>query len=460
MVVEGEPLYVVVVRAGKDRDAVEATLSRFYEGWPVRAVSLGGVRGVEAIVEGIEEVLNEHGNAFVLFLGGREERSAVEEASRVINDERFAAVLVDKKRVRNARLEEIHWGIERARASLRLRIGADNDYILVHRVGTDKLLPCLEHEQPYADVFVATRGWLRWLKKLGCRVEEPVILERLAGGVHLVYSRGSPACQLLIPDIGAPSTARAACRRLPQPAKRIDYVIAGKVAGTHESLSLSLLRRARVTAEERGGVDAVVVPWSGGKDSTIALHLARMVFRDVIAVYVDTGVDFPQTREYVEEMAERLGVELITVYAGVREALRTREPPSHDNRWCTGLKLEALSTTLRRLGERLIVVTGDRDAESEARSRRPPLRWEREEGQERLIVSPLKQWSTLLLQLYAQIKGIRLNPLYDAGFYRLGCYICPALRSWERMLLLRDPLVAAPLLGRPYYRLGWPLRQG
>ncbi len=457
---EGEPLYVVVVRAGKDRDAVKATLSRFYVGWPVKAVSLGGVRGVDAIIDETMNILEEYRGSFILLLGGREEKNAVEEASRSISDERFAAVLVDKKRVRNARLEEIHWGIERARASLRLRVGIEGDAILVHRVGTDKLLPCLEHEQPYADVFMATRGWIRWLERLGCRAEEPVILERLAGGAHLVYSRGSPTCQLLIPDAGAPSTTRAECQESRQHANRIDYSIASRVARTHEFLSLTLLRRARAAAEERGSIDAVVVPWSGGKDSTVALHLARKVFGDVIAVYVDTGVDFPQTREYVEEMAEKLGVKLIVAYAGVREALRTREPPSHDNRWCTGLKLEALSTTLKRLGERLIVVTGDRDAESEARSKRPPLRWESEDGQERLVVSPLKQWSTLLLQLYADIENIPLNPLYDAGFYRLGCYMCPALRSWERMLLLRDPVVAAPLLGKPYYRLGWPLRQG
>jgi len=28
--------------------------------------------------------------------------------------------------------------------------------------------------------------------------------------------------------------------------------------------------------------------------------------------------------------------------------------------------------------------------------------------------------------------------MYDYGFFRVGCYICPALRSWEISLILRD----------------------
>ncbi len=445
-------MYTIVVRAGKDRDAVRATLERFYPGWPVRVETLGGERSPEKAESTINNLLASERNTLVLFMGGREDRRIVERPSR-IESERFAAILVDKKRVRNARLEELHWYIEKGRAKLRLRIGIDARHIRVHYTSDDRLYPGLIPDEPYADVFLATRGWLRWLKRLGCETSGgDVILERLTGGEHLILDSGEVICKLHIPDnAGKPYVDKLS---EPKESLYIDDGVAEKVANFYEELSAAILHDAFREAEETlGGVDAVVVPWSGGKDSTIALYLAKHTFGDIIAVYVDTGVDFPHTREYLQRLAEEMNVELVYVRARVREELAAgREMPTHDNRWCTGLKLEALDSALRSIGDRLLVVTGDRDAESEARSRRPPIRYEERDGVKKIVVAPLKTWSTILVQLYAKLRGVRLNPLYDYGFYRLGCYICPALRSWEKMLLAREPLVASRLVGKPFYR--------
>ena len=38
---------------------------------------------------------------------------------------------------------------------------------------------------------------------------------------------------------------------------------------------------------------------SGGKDSTVMLYLARQCFPDIEAVYVNTGLDFPEVRKFV-----------------------------------------------------------------------------------------------------------------------------------------------------------------
>jgi 3'-phosphoadenosine 5'-phosphosulfate sulfotransferase (PAPS reductase)/FAD synthetase len=42
----------------------------------------------------------------------------------------------------------------------------------------------------------------------------------------------------------------------------------------------------------------VCVSFSGGKDSTVLLDLARRCFPEVEAVYVDTGLEFPEVREF------------------------------------------------------------------------------------------------------------------------------------------------------------------
>ncbi|GAG94906.1 unnamed protein product [marine sediment metagenome] len=44
----------------------------------------------------------------------------------------------------------------------------------------------------------------------------------------------------------------------------------------------------------------VYVSFSGGKDSTVMLDLVRRYYPDVPAVYVDTGLEYPEIRDFVK----------------------------------------------------------------------------------------------------------------------------------------------------------------
>jgi 3'-phosphoadenosine 5'-phosphosulfate sulfotransferase (PAPS reductase)/FAD synthetase len=44
----------------------------------------------------------------------------------------------------------------------------------------------------------------------------------------------------------------------------------------------------------------VYVSFSGGKDSTVLLDLARRIYPDIQAVFVDTGLEYPEIREFVK----------------------------------------------------------------------------------------------------------------------------------------------------------------
>jgi 3'-phosphoadenosine 5'-phosphosulfate sulfotransferase (PAPS reductase)/FAD synthetase len=44
----------------------------------------------------------------------------------------------------------------------------------------------------------------------------------------------------------------------------------------------------------------VYVAFSGGKDSTVLLHLVRSIYPDIEAVFVDTGLEYPEVREFVK----------------------------------------------------------------------------------------------------------------------------------------------------------------
>lgn len=49
------------------------------------------------------------------------------------------------------------------------------------------------------------------------------------------------------------------------------------------------------------GVSGVYVSFSGGKDSTVLLHIARQMYPDIQAVFLDTWMEYPQIRKFVSE---------------------------------------------------------------------------------------------------------------------------------------------------------------
>jgi len=46
----------------------------------------------------------------------------------------------------------------------------------------------------------------------------------------------------------------------------------------------------------------VYVSFSGGKDSTVLLDLVRRQYPEVPAVFVDTGLEFPEVRDFVRSI--------------------------------------------------------------------------------------------------------------------------------------------------------------
>lgn len=49
------------------------------------------------------------------------------------------------------------------------------------------------------------------------------------------------------------------------------------------------------------GVDGVYISFSGGKDSTVLLHLVRELYPDIEAVFVNTGLEYPEIQKFVKK---------------------------------------------------------------------------------------------------------------------------------------------------------------
>ena len=49
------------------------------------------------------------------------------------------------------------------------------------------------------------------------------------------------------------------------------------------------------------GIDGVYVSFSGGKDSTVLLDIARKMYPTIQAVYVNTGLEYPEIQSFVRK---------------------------------------------------------------------------------------------------------------------------------------------------------------
>jgi cysteine desulfurase/selenocysteine lyase len=171
------------------------------------------------------------------------------------------------------------------------------------------------------------------------------------------------------------------------------------------------------------------VSFSGGKDSMAAMALARKAGIEK-AFFIDTGIEFPETVEFVEGQ----GVEVIRKAGDFWAAVEKAGPPAKDQRWCCKLlKLHSLKIHLATTGP-CVTVQGNRWYESwnradlEAASQNPanPLQ---------LNISPIRNWRALEVFLYLWWQKLPVNPLYDRGIERIGCYLCPAMLESEHELL-------------------------
>lgn len=60
-----------------------------------------------------------------------------------------------------------------------------------------------------------------------------------------------------------------------------------------------MMTQARIKAWYEHYDGNVYVSFSGGKDSTVLLHIVRSIYPSVDGVFCDTGLEFPEIREFV-----------------------------------------------------------------------------------------------------------------------------------------------------------------
>jgi phosphoadenosine phosphosulfate reductase len=182
----------------------------------------------------------------------------------------------------------------------------------------------------------------------------------------------------------------------------------------------------------------IAVSYSGGKDSLATLYLALDSGLRPPVIFIDTGLEFPETLDHVHSLIEDLGLELFEgrPISGFFENLEKFGPPGRDYRWCC--KICKLGPTTRVIEENfsngVITLIGQRRFESDQRERKGAV-WKNPWVPKQMGASPVQNWTALDVWLYIFKKKAPYNPLYSRGFQRIGCWLCPSCDLAETVLV-------------------------
>jgi 3'-phosphoadenosine 5'-phosphosulfate sulfotransferase (PAPS reductase)/FAD synthetase len=165
---------------------------------------------------------------------------------------------------------------------------------------------------------------------------------------------------------------------------------------------------------------------------------AELPFR---AVFADTFWEAPETYAYLDLLRSRLGltIDVVSKPGGMPAAIEKRASFStRMGRWCTReLKIEPLRAYHDEHGGETVAVLGVRAAESVARSKMVELEDEPQGHRSwgGWIWRPLLSWSIEdVLRIHAR-HGLPVNPLYQRGHNRVGCFPCIFAQKEEIKLI-------------------------
>jgi phosphoadenosine phosphosulfate reductase len=167
-----------------------------------------------------------------------------------------------------------------------------------------------------------------------------------------------------------------------------------------------------------------VLSSSFGAQSAVALHLLTQEKPDIPVVLIDTGYLFPETYRFIDELVDRLSLNLVVYRAKTSPAWQEAR---HGQRWLQGAagldaynsenKLEPMKRALQEL-EAGTWFAGLRRAQTTSRAATPFL----EKSGERWKVHPIADWNDRDVHFYLKRNDLPYHPLWEKGYLSIGDY--------------------------------------
>lgn len=162
--------------------------------------------------------------------------------------------------------------------------------------------------------------------------------------------------------------------------------------------------------------ETLFLAFSNGKDSQVIFDLAKKADRPFEAHYQRVGVDPPESVYFGRKYYPDVIVD--SPHFSMWEGIVAKGLPRRRARWCCEkLKEQA--------GAGRIVVTGIRWAESYRRKSTRGMLEQCNQRVAKMYLNPIIDWTTREVWDYLRDNHIKHCELYDQGFKRIGCVLCP-----------------------------------
>jgi phosphoadenosine phosphosulfate reductase len=202
------------------------------------------------------------------------------------------------------------------------------------------------------------------------------------------------------------------------PSETIDQRVLHKINDAFASFSAE--QRIERAAELLPG--AHVLTSSFGAQAAVMLHLVNRIIPRIPVILIDTGYLFPETYQFIDDLTERLELNLKVVRS---EASPAWQESRFGKLWDQGLegierynrinKLEPLDKALLELGAETWF-SGLRRVQAQTRAHLAPIEFKRN----RYKVHPLFDWTDRDVGRYLAKHDLPYHPLWNKGYVSIG----------------------------------------
>ena len=169
----------------------------------------------------------------------------------------------------------------------------------------------------------------------------------------------------------------------------------------------------------------VAVVSSFGAESAVLLHMVAEIDRAIPVLFVDTGRHFPETLDYRDRLAERLGLTGLRSVGPSPDAVARLDADLSRATWdpdgcCAFRKVAPLQAALAGFGA---WISGRKRFQSATRGDLAVF----EADGEHVKVNPLAAWTAADIAAYVARHDLPPHPLVAEGYRSIGCAPCTSV---------------------------------